>query len=141
MHLLLLEQLRDFSGPVLAHARAHITDPAKVDYRPMNAFLLPRPWHRGHVVMIGDAVHTTTPHLATGAGIAVEDAVVLAEMLAGDGAVPNILERFVQRRFARCQLVVDTAVRLGEMEKDTSIPIQAHFDLMGSTFRKLAEPI
>ncbi|MBX9841436.1 MAG: FAD-dependent monooxygenase [Xanthobacteraceae bacterium] len=141
MHLLLLEQLGDFSGRVLEHARAHITDPAKVDYRPMDAFLLPPPWHRGHVAVIGDAAHTTTPHLATGAGIAIEDAVVLAEMLADGGPVPNIFERFVERRFARCRLVVETAVRLGEMEKDTSIPIQAHFDLMRSTFRKLAEPI
>ena len=67
---------------------------------------------------------------------------MLAEMLAGDGgAVPQILERFAERRFACCQLVVDTAVKLGEMEKDKTIPIQAHFDLMGSTFRKLAEPI
>ena len=39
----------------MEHARAHITDPARVDYRPMNAFLLPRPWHRGRVVVIGDA--------------------------------------------------------------------------------------
>jgi 2-polyprenyl-6-methoxyphenol hydroxylase-like FAD-dependent oxidoreductase len=141
MHLLLAEQLGDFSGRVIEHARAHITDPAKVDYRPMNAFLLPPPWHRGRVAVIGDAAHTTTPHLATGAGIAIEDAVVLAEMLAGDGPVSQTLESFTARRFARCRLVVDTAVQLGEMEKDKSIPIQAHFDLMGSTFRKLAEPI
>ena len=66
---------------------------------------------------------------------------VLAEMLAGDGPVPETLERFAERRFSRCRLVVDTAVQLGEMEKDTSIPIQAHFDLIGATFRKLAEPI
>jgi hypothetical protein len=45
------------------------------------------------------------------------------------------------RRFERCRLVVETAVKLGDMEKDTSIPIQAHFDLMKATFRKLAEPI
>ena len=141
MHLLLAEQLGDFSGRVMDHARAHITDPAKVDYRPMNAFLLPPPWHRGRVAVIGDAAHTTTPHLATGAGIAIEDAVVLAEMLAGDAPVSQTLESFTERRFARCRLVVDTAVQLGEMEKDKSIPIQAHFDLMGSTFRKLAEPI
>ncbi len=141
MHLLLAEQLVDFSGDVMEHARAHITDPAKVDYRPMNAFLLPPPWHRGRVVVIGDAAHTTTPHLATGAGIAIEDAVVLAELLAGEGPVADALARFSERRFARCKLVVDTAVKLGEMEKDTSIPIQAHFDLMGQTFRKLAEPI
>jgi 2-polyprenyl-6-methoxyphenol hydroxylase-like FAD-dependent oxidoreductase len=141
MHVLLLEQLRGFSGRVLDHARAHITDPAKVDYRPMDAFLLPPPWHRGHIAVIGDAAHTTTPHLATGAGIAIEDAVVLAELLAGGDPVPKVFERFVERRFARCRLVVETAVRLGEMEKDKSIPIQAHFDLMRSTFRKLAEPI
>lgn len=141
MHVLLSEQLRDFSGRVMEHARAHITDPAKVDYRPMTAFLLPAPWHRGCVAVIGDAAHTTTPHLATGAGIAIEDAVVLAEMLAGHGPVPETFERFAERRFARCRLVVDTAVQLGEMEKDKSIPIQSHFDLMRSTFRKLAEPI
>ena len=45
------------------------------------------------------------------------------------------------RRFDRCRLVVETAVKLGEMEKDTSIPIQAHFELMTATFRKLAAPI
>ena len=142
MHLLLAEQLVDFSGSVMEHVRAHVTDPAKVDYRPMNAFLLPPPWHRGRVVVIGDAAHTTTPHLATGAGIAIEDAVVLAELLAGEGAVaghPRPLHR--TRRFARGKLVVDTAVKLGEMEKDKSVPIQAHFELMGQTFRKLAEPI
>src|SRR5258708_35366180 len=118
MHLLLAEQLRDFTGPVMLHARKWVNDPAKVDYRPMNAFRLPPPWHRGRVAVIGDAAHTTTPHLATGAGIAIEDAVVLAEMLAGDSPVPSILKRFVERRFARCRLVVETAVKLGEMEKD-----------------------
>jgi len=115
--------------------------PAKVDYRPMNSFLLPSPWHRGRVAVIGDAAHTTTPHLATGAGIAIEDAVVLAELLAADLSVAELLEQFMARRFDRCRLVVETAVKLGEMEKDTTIPIQSHFDLMSATFRKLAEPI
>ena len=83
----------------------------------------------------------TTPHLATGAGIAIEDAVVLAELIATGRPVPALFDRFMARRFARCRLVVDTAVKLGEMEKDTTIPIQAHFDLMAATFRQLAEPI
>ena len=141
MHVLLAEQLRDFSGDVMLHAREWVNDPAKVDYRPMNAFLLPPPWHCGRVAVIGDAAHTTTPHLATGAGIAIEDAVVLAELLAADLSVADLLDQFMARRFDRCRLVVETAVKLGEMEKDTTIPIQAHFDLMSATFRKLAEPI
>ena len=141
MHVLLAEQLRDFSGDVMLHAREWVNDPAKVDYRPMNSFLLPTPWHRGRVAVIGDAAHTTTPHLATGAGIAIEDAVVLAELLATDLTVAELLDRFMARRFARCRLVVETAVKLGEMEKDKTIPIQAHFDVLSATFRRLAEPI
>jgi 2-polyprenyl-6-methoxyphenol hydroxylase-like FAD-dependent oxidoreductase len=141
MHLILAEQLQDFSGPVMSHAREWVNDPAKVDYRPMNSFLLPPPWHRGRVAVIGDAAHTTTPHLATGAGIAIEDAVVLAELLAADLPVAESLERFMARRFDRSRLVVETAVKLGEMEKDKTIPIEAHFDLMSATFRKLAAPI
>lgn len=141
MHTILREQMDDFSAEVAVFAREHIDDPHKVDYRPMNAFLLPSPWYRGRVVVIGDAAHTTTPHLATGAGIAIEDAVVLAEEIVADGPAKAALDRFMARRYERSRLVVETAIKLGEMEKDTSIPIQAHFDLITATFRKLAEPI
>jgi 2-polyprenyl-6-methoxyphenol hydroxylase-like FAD-dependent oxidoreductase len=140
-HLILQEQLADFSGEVMSYVRDHVTDPGRIDYRPMNSFLLPPPWHRGRVLLIGDAAHTTTPHLATGAGIAIEDAVVLAELLATADAVPDALEQFMARRFERCRLVVETAVELGNMEKDTTIPIEAHFELMTATFRKLGEPL
>lgn len=141
MPALLQALLQDFSGEVMSYVRDHVADPGAIDFRPMNAFLLPPPWYRGRVVVIGDAAHTTTPHLATGAGIAIEDAVVLAELLATDLPIAELLDRFMARRFARCRLVVETAVQLGEMEKDTSIPIQAHFDLMRTTFRQMAEPI
>jgi len=141
LHLVLREQLDEFSGEVMSYVRDHVTDPHKIDYRPMNSFLLPAPWYRGRTLVIGDAAHTTTPHLATGAGIAIEDAVVLAELLATELSVPELLDQFMARRFARCRLVVETAVKLGNMEKDTTIPIQAHFDLMATTFRQLGEPI
>src|SRR5262249_44692215 len=141
LHLRLLAQLEEFGAPVVAYAREHITDPRKVDYRPMNAFLLPPPWYRGRTLVIGDAAHTTTPHLATGAGIAIEDAVVLAELLAEELPASELLDKFMARRFDRCRLVVETAVKLGEMEKDKSIPIEAHFELMMRTFRQLAAPI
>ena len=137
----LRDLLEDYSGDVMNYVREHVTDPARIDYRGMSAFLLPPPWHRGRVVIIGDAAHTTTPHLATGAGIAIEDAVVLAELLATGRAPADVFDAFVARRFERCRLVVETAVRLGEMEKDPTIPIQAHFDLMAATFKQLAQPI
>lgn len=38
-------------------------------------------WHKGRVVLLGDAVHPTLPFLAQGAVMAIEDAFVLAECL------------------------------------------------------------
>ena len=38
-------------------------------------------------MLIGDAAHATTPHLASGAGLAVEDALVLCELLVGESAI------------------------------------------------------
>ena len=40
-----------------------------------------RRWHRGRVVLLGDAAHPTTPNLGQGACMAIEDAVVLARAL------------------------------------------------------------
>ena len=79
----------------MEYVREHVDDPRRVDYRPMNAFLLPPPWYRGRALVIGDAAHTTTPHLATGAGIAIEDAVVLAELIATEPAGAELLEAFM----------------------------------------------
>lgn len=40
-----------------------------------------RNWSRGRVTMLGDAAHPTLPYLTSGAGMAIEDAVVLAEKI------------------------------------------------------------
>jgi FAD-dependent urate hydroxylase len=40
------------------------------------------PWARGNVVLVGDAAHATSPNMAEGAGMAVEDAIVLGETIA-----------------------------------------------------------
>ncbi len=140
-HVVLTGLLQEFPGKLLTYVRDHVTDPRDVDYRPMSAFLLPSPWYRGRIVVIGDAAHTTTPHLATGAGIAIEDAVVLAELLASDLPIAEALDGFMTRRFDRCKLVVETAVKLGEMEKDKTIPVETHRELLAATFRQLAAPI
>ncbi len=47
-----------------------------INYRPLTTALQPRPWFNGRIVLLGDAVHATTPHLASGAGMAVESAIV-----------------------------------------------------------------
>jgi 2-polyprenyl-6-methoxyphenol hydroxylase-like FAD-dependent oxidoreductase len=136
---LLREELAEFSGPV-AHIRDAITPQSRIVYRPLFALLLPRPWHRGRVVLIGDAAHSTTPHLASGAGMAVEDALVLAEELENIPAVEEALERFAQRRFERCRIVVENSVRLGDIERNGGSPSE-HERVMRDSVGVLLAPI
>ena len=53
---------------------AHITDPAKVNYTWFDRLLVEGSWHRGRVVLIGDAAHCCPPTLAQGAALSLEDA-------------------------------------------------------------------
>jgi 2-polyprenyl-6-methoxyphenol hydroxylase-like FAD-dependent oxidoreductase len=131
--------LEDFGGHI-GEMRATITDPARIVYRPVESMIMPKPWHKGRIVLIGDAVHTAPPHLASGAAVAMEDAIVLAEMLGGAGAVPDILERFATRRFERCRLVVENSYQLGEWEKNPGTAGADPAALQAASYAALAQP-
>lgn len=109
--------LADFPAAELQKISAELGAHSQVVYRPLEQLLLPRPWFRGRVVLIGDAVHATTPHLASGACIGIEDALVLADEIGRDASdLPAALAAFEERRWERCRMVVENSGRLGEIE-------------------------
>jgi len=61
--------------------------------------------HKGRIVLIGDAAHATSPSMAQGAGMALEDALVLADSLSDAKGVPTDLTAFSARRLGRVQWV------------------------------------
>ena len=130
--------LAEFGGEI-AKIRDELNGQSRIVYRPFYEMLLQPPWHRGRVVLIGDAVHATTPHLASGAGMGVEDAVVLAEELAGAPDCASALEGFTDRRFNRCRLVVENSVRLGNIERAGG-PKEEHSALMRESMSALLAP-
>jgi FAD-dependent urate hydroxylase len=62
-------------------------------------------WLQGHVVLVGDAAHATSPNMAQGAAMALEDALVLAECLADVAPIPRALAAFESRRHPRTDWV------------------------------------
>ena len=135
---LLREQLADYRG-LVGEARERITDPQQINYRPIESLILPSPWYKGRVVLIGDAVHASTPHLAMGAAMAFEDAVVLSDLLASDAPVAQVLEEFMRRRYERCRMVVENSLQLVAWEKESVAP-EARFDeLVGRSMMTLAQ--
>jgi 2-polyprenyl-6-methoxyphenol hydroxylase-like FAD-dependent oxidoreductase len=136
---LLAEQLDGFGG-ILADIRDGLGEASRINYRPLEKLLLPPPWHAGRAILIGDAAHATTPHLASGAGLAVEDALVLAELIALDVPLEDVFRRFMTRRYERCRLVVENSARLGELEMQLA-PSHEQAALSSASVTALCEPI
>src|SRR5215469_1127074 len=112
---LMRERLKAFGGAIGELARG-ITDPDLVVYRPLESVLVPAPWYRGRVALIGDAAHSITPHLGQGAAQAVEDAVVLADELRKDASLEKSLDFYVKRRYERCKFILEVLLQIGEWE-------------------------
>ena len=69
------------------------------------------------VALVGDAAHPMVPYLAQGAGMAIEDAVALADALVDAGAadVPAAFARYAEARWQRNAQVQARARRNGEI--------------------------
>ena len=70
-------------------------------------------WHRGNVVMLGDAVHTAHFSVGSGTKMAMEDAVTLAEQVsaawAGECELGTALERYEDERARSVARIQDAA--------------------------------
>lgn len=135
----LADLLKPYGGHVRTF-RESIREDTEIAYRPLESFDLPGPWHRGRVILIGDAAHPTTPQLASGAGIAVEDALVLAEELARHGTVPAAFEAYSARHEQRCRFVVESSIEIGRLEQEQAPP-QAQTAVVERALARLIEPI
>ncbi|OYY06446.1 MAG: monooxygenase, partial [Rhizobiales bacterium 35-68-8] len=103
----------DFKGPA-APLLAEIVRPEQVYYTSVEEVHLPLPWSRGRVGLIGDAAHSSSPFMGQGGAMALEDAVLLAEMLDGADDVAATLTAFGTRRFGRCKFVQDASRQVGQ---------------------------
>ncbi|MGW3074314.1 MULTISPECIES: FAD-dependent monooxygenase [unclassified Kitasatospora] len=118
-HEQLRERLAGFGGPI-AGALAQITDPAAVVYSRISQVTVEDPWHVGRIVLAGDAAHASTPHLAQGAAMAVEDALVLALSLDEADSVPAALAAWEERRRPRAMWV--QALSRAVLKQETGTP-------------------
>lgn len=132
--------LAPFSDPRVQAISEQINAEAQIVYRPLESLLLPQPWFTGRVVLIGDAVHATTPHMASGACIGIEDGLVVADELVASASVGEGLQRFQSRRWERCRMVVENSVRLGEIEIANGDKAE-HAQIMRATMMALCDPI
>ncbi len=77
-------------------------------------------WHRGRVVLIGDAAHAVGPHAGQGASMAIEDALVLAACLEAERSHADAFGRYEAVRRPRVDEVVKFTARNGSQKRSNT---------------------
>lgn len=136
---LLRALLQDYGG-VAARLRDGIDENSRIVYRPLEGHILRGEWFKGRAILIGDAAHASTPQLASGAGMAAEDGIVLAEEIQRAGTVDDAFRGFMVRRFERCRLVVENSLEIGRLEM-AKAPPERQTAIVAQSLKVLAEPL
>jgi 2-polyprenyl-6-methoxyphenol hydroxylase-like FAD-dependent oxidoreductase len=129
-----------FPAPIIQQLKEMMNEDSLIDFRAIGKLLVPAPWYKNRIVLIGDTVHATTPHLASGACIGIESAIVLAEELSKDVSLEKALATFQERRWERCRMVVENSARLCQIEIDGGDK-EEHTQIMRESMRQLGQPI
>jgi 2-polyprenyl-6-methoxyphenol hydroxylase-like FAD-dependent oxidoreductase len=110
---LMREKFAGFGGAAPA-LLAQVQRPEQVVYTAVEEVTQPAPWYRGRVVLVGDAVHASSPFWAQGGSMAIEDVVVLAELIATGRPAAEILPEWQARRYERAVWVQRGSLETGE---------------------------
>ena len=128
------------TAPRIRELGEAIVDDAAVVYKPLEWIFVESAWHKGRVVLLGDAVHATTPHLGQGAGMAIEDALVLAEEIERCDTPEAAFTAYRTRRHDRCRFIVDRSLALcrGQIGEG---PLLENAVEMEAMFEMVSQPI
>lgn len=112
----LRQRLAGYGGPMAQVRDRAIAESRDIVCRPVEEVVVPLPWHQGRIVLVGDAVHATSPDLGVGSALAYEDILVLIESL-GDAerTVEQSLEAFASRRFPRVRALCELSREVQEL--------------------------
>ena len=102
----------EFGGPAQA-LLDELGSGSEILYTAVEEVGLPPPWHRGRVVLIGDAAHASTPFMGQGGAMAMQDALALAMALSHHGT-DTALAVFGEARGPVCRFVQDVSRAVGE---------------------------
>jgi 2-polyprenyl-6-methoxyphenol hydroxylase-like FAD-dependent oxidoreductase len=125
----------DFGGPVPS-ALEELRKDSSLHYGPAEEIERDE-WRKGRVVLIGDAAHACSPTLAQGGGLAIEDAVVLADHLSRGILLEETLDGFVRRREPRARWVRERTHRQIEL-LNAGEPHEALAESLRETYAVLA---
>ncbi len=115
-------------GGWIGRLRDVIDGQGSAAYGPIEQVTVAEPWARGRILIGGDAAHATSPHMAQGAAMAAEDAIVLTAELDRGERLDQALDAWYRRRLPRAALVQNYSAAL--MRQEQGDPTDADLRLL-----------
>jgi 2-polyprenyl-6-methoxyphenol hydroxylase-like FAD-dependent oxidoreductase len=129
----LLDRFAGDRGPM-----AELIEAGTLELSADNTYDLPSVprWHRGPMIVIGDAAHAPSPSSGQGASMAIEDAVVLGQCLRDCHDIPSAFDAFERLRRGRVERIVAYGARnssskeagpAGRFFRDLALPLVVRY--------------
>ena len=137
---LFAQLLEPFEAPMVRAALKAMDGSHELSFRPFDILLMPSPWHQGRIVLLGDAAHSLTPQLTSGGGMAIEDAVVLTELLEQHDELAAALDAYSARRHGRVERTFNYSLQLCRWEQESANNKPKSMALLKEGYSFLAQP-
>lgn len=127
-------------GGLIGRLRNQLPPAEELVWKPFLLVNLPRPWHKGRVIIIGDGAHATSAHLGQGGAMAIEDAIVLAEELGRHSDVEMAFAAIMDRRYPRASQIQQWSEQLCRWEIERAADAD-HMGITAKAFELVRQPI
>ncbi len=127
-------------GGLIGRLRDRLPPAEELVWKPFLLVDLPRPWHKGRIIIIGDGAHATSAHLGQGGAMAIEDAIVLAEELSNHPDVEGAFAATMDRRYPRANQIQRWSEQLCRWEVERA-PDADHMGITAQAFELVRQPI
>lgn len=132
----LVEAFADDAGPAQDLVRA---TPELAALTPLHTVPRLAHWHRGPIVLIGDAAHAPSPTSGQGASLSIEDAAELAWAIRRNGSLTSALSAFEASRRQRVEPIVRAASRMNSSKAPGPIGRAIRDAIMPTAMRIMAD--
>lgn len=127
--------------PDLEEIASSVTSLEDLSYGTYRHVCLPK-YHKGRIVFIGDAAHSSTPHLGQGVNLALEDAFALASEFRTSSDYKQIFSAYESKRFGKTKYYSNLTFLLSPFfqsdysplawGRDIALPIMYRMPYVGS---------
>ena len=114
------EVLADANGEWGATMREMVDRASVLKMYPIYRLAVGGKWHKGRVVLMGDAAHATPPQAGQGLSMALEDVFLLSRLLAGKRELTEVFDKYDEVRRPRCEQISKLAVKNAGVRKEDS---------------------